>query len=111
MVSPGVQGLTPDATVVSAISRRNGLTERAWPDRVLVVRGSFEKPTAFVINLKKILAAKEKDFKLEPKDIVYVSERPWATAEDVLKGALAAFVSSAASSWVNVNVNPIVAPP
>ena len=111
VVNPGVQGLTPDATVVSAISRRNGLTDRAWPDRVLVVRGSFEKPTAFVINLKKILAAKEKDFKLEPKDIVYVSERPWATAEDVLKGALAAFVSSATSSWVNVNVNPIVAPP
>lgn len=111
VVNPGVQGLTPDATVVSAISRRNGLTDRAWPDRVLVVRGSFEKPTAFVINLKKILAAKEKDFKLEPKDIVYVSERPWAAAEDVLKGALAAFVSSATSSWVNVNVNPIVAPP
>jgi hypothetical protein len=42
---------------------------------------------------------------------VYVSERPWAAAEDVLKGALAAFVSSASSSWVNVNVNPIVAPP
>ena len=111
VVSPGVQGLTPDATVVAAISRRNGLADTAWTERVLVIRGSFDKPQTFVIHLKDVLAAKEKDFKLEPKDIVYVSTRPWVKAEDILKNALAAFVSSATSSWVNVNVNPIVAPP
>lgn len=111
VVSPGVQGLTPDATVVSAISRRNGLSDRAWKDRVLVIRGSFEKPQTFVVNLKKVLAAEESDFKLEPKDIVYVADRPWIDVEDILNGALSAFVTSASSSWVNINVPPIINPP
>ncbi len=109
--SPGVQGLTPDASVVSAISRRGGLTERAWPDRVLVVRGSFDKPETFVVNVKDVLAAKEQDFKLQPKDIVFIAERPWVEAEDILKLALSAFVTSATSNWVNLNVDPVINPP
>lgn len=111
VANPGVQGLTPDASVVSAISRRGGLNERAWPDRVLVVRGSFDKPQTFIVNVKDILAAKEKDFKLQPKDIVYIADRPWAVAEDILKLALSAFVTSATSNWVNLNVDPIINSP
>ena len=102
VASPGVQGFTPDASVVSAISRRSGFTDRAWTNRILVIRGSFSKPQTFVVNLKNILAAKEKDFKLQPKDIVYVADRPWVAAEDILKAALSAFVTSAASTWVNI---------
>lgn len=109
--NPGVQGLTPDATVISAISRRSGLSPRAWADHVLVVRGSFEKPETFVVNVKNILAAKEQDFKLMPKDIVFVAERPWIEAEDILEAALSAFVTSAASTWVNINVDPILPTP
>jgi polysaccharide biosynthesis/export protein len=108
--SPGVQGFTPDASLVTAITRRGGLGQRAWTDRVLVVRGSFEKPETFVINVKDILAAKQKDFKIEPKDIIYVADHPWAEVEDILKLALSAFVTSAASNWVNLNVDPILNP-
>jgi polysaccharide export outer membrane protein len=111
VTNPGVQGLTPDATVVSAISRRGGLTDRAWAEKVLVVRGSFTKPETFVIPLKDILAAEENDFKLQPKDIVFISERPWIHAEDILKLALSAFATSAATTWVNLNVDPILTPP
>jgi len=95
---------------VTAITRRGGLGQRAWTDRVLVVRGSFEKPETFVINVKDILAAKQKDFKIEPKDIIYVADHPWAEMEDILKLALSAFVTSAASNWVNLNVDPILNP-
>ena len=111
VTSPGVQGLTPDATVVAAITRRSGFTAQAWTNRVLVVRGSFDKPKTYIINVKNILAAKDKDFKLEPKDIVYVADHPWVVAEDILQGALSAFASSAASSWVNLNVTPILIKP
>lgn len=78
---------------------------------MLVVRGSFEKPETFVINVKDILAAKEKDFRLEPKDIVFVADRPWIAAEEIMKLAFSAFVTSATSSWVNLNVDPIINPP
>ncbi|MEI7910998.1 MAG: polysaccharide biosynthesis/export family protein [Verrucomicrobiota bacterium] len=111
VAAPGTQGLTEDASVVAAISLRGGFTERAWISRVLVIRGSFVKPKTFVINVKNVLAAKDKDFKLEPKDIVFVAERPWTFAEDVLKDALSAFSSSAATNWVSQHVNPIVNPP
>ena len=111
VVNPGVQGLTPDASVVSAISRRGGLTDRAWTNCVLVVRGSFTKPETFVVKLKDILAAKDNDFKLQPKDIVFVSERPWIVAEDILKLALSAFATSASSTWVNLNVDPVLTSP
>jgi len=104
VASPGVQGFTPDASVVSAISRRSGFTDHAWTDRILVIRGSFCKPQTFVVNLKNVLAAKEKDFKLQPKDIVYVADRPWVVAEDILQAALSAFVTSAASTWVSLNL-------
>lgn len=106
VTSPGVQGLTPDASVVAAITRRQGFTPRAWTERVLVIRGSFGKPKTYVINVKKVLAAQEQDFKLEPKDIVYVADRPWLEAEEILQVAMSAFVTSATSSWVNVNVTP-----
>jgi protein involved in polysaccharide export with SLBB domain len=108
--SPGVQGLTPDATVVAAISRRGGFSERAWSNRVLVVRGSFSQPKTFIVNVKEVLAAKESDFKLQPKDLVYVAERPWVEAEDILKVALSALVTAATSTWVDLNVTPNLNP-
>lgn len=111
VASPGVQGLTPDASVVAAIARRGGFTERAWKARVLVIRGSFDHPQTFPINVQEVLAAKARDFKLQPKDIVYVADHPWVEVEDILNSALAAFVTSATSSWVNMNVVPFTTSP
>lgn len=111
VANPGVQGLTPDSSVVSAITRRGGFSERAWKDRVLVIRGSVSEPKTFIVNVKEILAAKEKDFKLEPKDIVYVADTPWAEVQEISQLALSAFVTSATSSWVNQNVGPFINPP
>jgi polysaccharide export outer membrane protein len=111
VASPGTQGLTEDASVIAAISRRGGFTQRAWTSRVLVIRGSFNKPETFIINVKKVLAGQDKDFKLVPKDIVYIADRPWAVAEDILKAALSAFTSSTASSWVNQNAPILINPP
>ena len=100
----GVQGLTEDASVVAAIARRGGFTPTAWTDRILVVRGSLDKPETHVVNVRKILAGEEKDFPLQPKDIVFVADRPWVLAEEILKTALSAFVTSASSSWVNIQL-------
>lgn len=111
ITNPGVQGFTEDTSVVAAITRRGGFTPRAWTDRVLVIRGSLDAPQTFAISMKDILSAKAHDFKLEPKDIVYVSERPWIFAEELLDAAFSAFVTSASSSWVDRNVDPIIDPP
>jgi len=99
----GLQGFSDGATVATAITRREGFTEKAWLDRILVVRGSLDKPEVHVVNLKRILAAEEADFPLKPKDIVYVADSPWSKAEDVLGMATRAFISSATTNWVNLN--------
>ncbi len=111
VANPGTQALTPDASIVTAITRRGGLAPSAWTDRVLVIRGSLDKPQPFVVNFKDILAAKANDFRLQPKDIVYVADRPWYEAEEILKSALSSFVTGATASWINNNVPPIIDPP
>ncbi|MFT3990861.1 MAG: polysaccharide biosynthesis/export family protein [Luteolibacter sp.] len=108
VMNPGVQTLTSDASVIAAITRRGGMTPRAWQDRVLIIRGSLDKPQTFAVNVRDILAAKQTDFKIEPKDIIYVADRPWADAEDIVKLALSAFVTSATANWINLNVDPII---
>ncbi len=109
--NPGVQGLTENASVAEAITRRGGFTDRAWTDRVLVVRGSLSEPKVHMVSMKDILAAKAIDFKIEPKDIIYVADHPWSKPEEILKLALGAFATGAASTWVNLNVDPILPTP
>lgn len=100
--SPGVNAFLPKMTAVSAITIRGGFTERAYRQRVLVVRGSLNQPQAYVVNVAAILAGKQPDFPLEPKDILYVSEKPWAKAEDLLHVAISSFVRGAVVSAANV---------
>ncbi|WPJ96825.1 polysaccharide biosynthesis/export family protein [Coraliomargarita algicola] len=109
--TPGAQGITNRATLVSAITRRNGFTEGAWPDRILVIRGSMSSPELFVVNVKSILAGKEADFPLAPGDIVYVNDRPWYKAEQILDTAVQNFLSSATSTWVDENVPDAITNP
>jgi polysaccharide biosynthesis/export protein len=108
VASTGMQALTPGATVAEAITLQGGYTAGAWLDHILVVRGSMDNPKTYVVNLKKILAGEEKDFPIEPKDIIYVNDRPWVKAEELLKLATRSFVSSASSTWVNQQIQPLL---
>jgi protein involved in polysaccharide export with SLBB domain len=109
--SPGTLGFTPDATVVSTITVRGGFTANAYLERVLVVRGSLSHPKVFTVNVRKILKANALDFKLEPKDIVYVADKPWTQAEEMVDLALRTFVQAAASGWATGNIGPLITTP
>jgi len=109
--APGVQGFTPNATVISMISARGGFTENAYLDRVLVVRGSLSHPRTFVVNARKILKARSVDFALEPKDIVFISDKPWTGAEELVDVALRTFVQAAAAGWASGNIGPLITTP
>jgi protein involved in polysaccharide export with SLBB domain len=108
---PGAQGLTNKVSVVEAITRREGFTEGAWKDRVLVVRGSLTEPETFIVNIKAILKGEELDFAIMPGDIVYVNDRPWYRAEQLLDRAVSSFLQSASSTWVNTNVPDAIQSP
>lgn len=96
-----------DLTVLGAVAGRGGFTDAAWKERILVVRGSLSKPETFVVNMGKTLRAVEKDFALQPKDIIYVARKPWAKAEELLEAASSDFVRAIAVSWTGRQVGPI----
>lgn len=111
VMNPGVLAFAQRATVVSALAARGGFTDKAYKSRVLVVRGSLENPETFVVDTTAILSAKKTDFKLQPKDIVYVSANPWLTALDVLDGAARAFMQAAIVQATSLNVEPLITTP
>jgi protein involved in polysaccharide export with SLBB domain/Mrp family chromosome partitioning ATPase len=96
-----------DLTVLGAIAARGGFTDAAWKERILVVRGSLNKPETFVVNIGKTLRAVEKDFVLQPKDIVYVSRKPWAKAEELLESASSDFMRAIAVTWTGRQIGPL----
>ena len=104
VVRPGFQGYSNDATVITAIAKREGFTPSAYRERVLVVRGSLQKPETFVVNVNDTLKGNAPAFRIQPKDIIFVSRRPWEKAEQILDQAVVTFMESAASSWVSANV-------
>jgi protein involved in polysaccharide export with SLBB domain/capsular polysaccharide biosynthesis protein len=106
--NPGTQALTPNASVVSSLATGGSFTRKAWRKRVLVVRGSLSKPQAFAVNVDEVLSGNEKDFRLEPHDIVYVADRPWAKVEELVENALTAFTQAAVASWTGANVGPFI---
>jgi protein involved in polysaccharide export with SLBB domain len=92
VTSPGVAAFLPRTSALSVIAARGGFTPQAFRSRVLVVRGSVMHPQTFVVDAAAILAAKQPDFKLQARDIVYVGTSPWVKAEEVLDTAVTAFV-------------------
>jgi protein involved in polysaccharide export with SLBB domain len=101
---PGPVTYTPDLTIISAIAQRAGYTDRAFKARVIVVRGSLSNPETFAVNTHAILDAKEPDFRIRPRDIIYVNSRPFIKVEEALDLAATAFIQSLIASWVGVDV-------
>lgn len=109
--SPGTVGVTEKASVISIITTRGGFTPKAYKQRVLVIRGSLNQPETHIVNVGAVLAAKSNDFLVQPKDIIYVADRPWARVEELLDMAIKAFVITATAEWVNMHVSPLITEP
>lgn len=92
---PGVQVFAAKPSAISAVALAGGFTYRAFKSRVLVVRGSLDHPETFVVDAAAILKGKAPDFKLQPRDIVYVGRNPWIAAGELVDMAAKAFVQSA----------------
>lgn len=109
--APGVMPFEPDLTVLKAIASRGGYSERAYRQKILVIRGSLTEPKTFVVNVAEIMSGRIHDMKLEPRDIVYVSRKPWAKAAELLETAINAFANSAVITYTGLNVKPIITEP
>jgi protein involved in polysaccharide export with SLBB domain/capsular polysaccharide biosynthesis protein len=102
---PGPYSYTNETGALGAVAARGGFTSAAWKNRLLVLRGSLDHPQTFVVDAADVLNAKSPDVKLQPHDVVYVSKRPWARAEELLDEAASAFVTSAVVMWTGIHVD------
>ncbi|MCB1097280.1 MAG: polysaccharide biosynthesis/export family protein [Verrucomicrobiae bacterium] len=94
--NPGRVQLSVPTTVTGAVAMAAGFdNQKAWKNRVLLVRGSMTAPQSKVINLKAVLRGAEQDPVLAPGDIVYVHTKPWAFAEDIIDVAAQSFMQGA----------------
>jgi hypothetical protein len=64
-----------------------------------------------VVDTAAILAGKAPDFKLQYKDIVYVSQNPWIIATEVIDMAARAFVQSMTVTATGLHIQPIITTP
>jgi protein involved in polysaccharide export with SLBB domain len=106
--NPGVMPFLPNASVLTAITARGGFTLRAFKARVLIVRGSLKRPETFVVDTAKIIDAKQTDFRLQPRDIVYVATKPWARAEELLDTATSTFMQSVIVTYTGDKIGPFL---
>jgi protein involved in polysaccharide export with SLBB domain len=109
--TPGPLTFTPEMSALRAIVARGGFTEKAWRRKVLIIRGSLTQPKTFVVNAPEVLRAQTPDFQLEARDIVFVSRKPWAKAEEILEGAMSDFIRAMVIIWTGHNVGPIITQP
>lgn len=100
---PGREGFTEGASVMAAIAKRLGFQDTAYREHVLIVRGSMNEPEVIVVNTDAILKGTKKDVPLQPKDIVYVSNRPWYKAEEVFDAAVTVFLQASVAAWTGAN--------
>jgi len=101
---PGAVTYNPDITIMAALTERGGYTDRAYKSKIVVVRGSLNNPEIFAVNTHAILDGKEPDFKLQPRDIIYVNSRPFIKVEELADLAATAFIQSLITEWTGVSV-------
>ena len=111
VLSPGPVPHGPEMSAMRALAGRGGFTPRAYKTHVLIVRGSLSRPQTIVVNTTDILGAKALDVKLQPRDIVYVSRKPWYKAEELLELAVTAFLRSAIVYSVGEYMGPYIDDP
>jgi protein involved in polysaccharide export with SLBB domain len=107
---PGIVPFTPSSTVIGAITTRGGFTPRSYRQRVLVIRGSLNNPETFVIDTADILKAKTGNFRLQPRDIIFVAIKPWQFAQDLLDQATRDFITSVTVTYTGAYVGPFFDP-
>ena len=111
VLSPGPVPHTGEMTAMRALAGRGGFGPRAYKTHVLIVRGSLKQPQTIIVNTTDILSARALDVKLQPRDIVYVSRKPWYKAEELLQIAVESFVRAMVVYGAGEYIGPYFDPP
>jgi protein involved in polysaccharide export with SLBB domain len=85
VAAPQAVGYKDSLTLVDCIAQGKGPAKDAYLDKIVIVRGTLDKPSASIVNLKAILTGKETNVLLQPGDIVWIPRRPLGLLETTVK--------------------------
>jgi protein involved in polysaccharide export with SLBB domain len=89
---------TGAATVDWFVPGTYGVMADAYLSHVAIVRGSLSEPQMSVLDYGAIIKGKAPDVLLEPGDIVYVPNAPYATLKRYLNTILGTFITTVAAN-------------
>lgn len=96
--APRPLGFTESMTLGTAIAKSLGPAPGAFLREVVIVRGALAEPRVALVNYQAIMLGQAPDVLLEPRDIVYVPEKPYKYPEKYAKMAVDTFVRTAAAN-------------
>ena len=112
IASPQAVRYKESLTLVDCIAQGRGPTADACLKQVVVVRGTFEKPSAAVVDLQAILVGKATDVLLQPRDIVWVPRQPLglldATVKLIFRDAARSYAATQGARLGGSTQNPSV---
>ena len=85
-------------TLSSAIANARGTMPGAYLREVVIIRGSLTDPHYAVVNFRDIVRGHAPDLRLQPRDIVYVPDRPLGMWQDAVKSVVDTFVRTVAAN-------------
>jgi polysaccharide biosynthesis/export protein len=85
VIAPQAVGYKDSLTLIDCIAQGRGPAKDAYLSEVVIVRGTLEKPSASIVNLKAILTGKETNVLLQPGDIIWIPKRPLGLLENTVK--------------------------
>ncbi|MEI6673597.1 MAG: polysaccharide biosynthesis/export family protein [Verrucomicrobiota bacterium] len=95
---PQAVGYRDSLSLIDCIAQGKGPTKDAYLNQIVIVRGSLDKPSAAIVNLKDILTGKATNVRLQPGDIVWIPTRPLGLLEATVKLVFADSARSIAAS-------------
>ena len=96
--SPKAIGYRDRVTLVSAIASARDVRAGARVGEVLILRGSLQKPAVYLVDYGAILRGQAPDIELEPRDIVWVPDKPWGNLEKYARTVVQTFVRTLAAN-------------
>jgi len=112
---PQAVGYMDSLTLIDCIAQGKGPAKDAYLNKVVIVRGTLDKPSAATVNLQAILTGKETDVLLQPGDIVWIPRRPLGlletTVKMIFKDAARSIAASEGSRLGGSTQSPVVTIP
>jgi len=118
VTQPRAVSFKDQVTLGSAIANARGTLPDAYLGEIVIIRGSLTEPHYAVVNFQAILKGRVPDVLLQPRDIVYVPDRPLEMWRNIIKSVVDTFVRTVAANegiragggggnvGVGVNVGP-----